>query len=112
MQAAQMMPRIRQERQYSNFMPFVFGVGAMTAGVAYLKKEEENAECGFTDKNLDGIMQKIQNGVEDLQSKYPDMKQVKINSGLRGVRYFIEFPIITRKFDALALNESTKNLIL
>jgi hypothetical protein len=39
------------------------------------------------------------------------MKRININSGLRGVRYFIEFPIVTRKFDALALNESTKQII-
>ena len=39
------------------------------------------------------------------------MKHVKINSGLRGVRYFIEFPVVTTKFDALGLNESTKSVI-
>ena len=77
-------------------MPLLFGLGAITAGVAYMKKEEINAECGFTDKNLDEVMLKVNNGIDELYKKYPDMKKTNISSGLRGIRYYIEFPIVTR----------------
>ena len=33
---------------------------------------------------------------------------MKIDSGLRGTRYFIEFPIVTKNFDAFSLLNSTK----
>ena len=54
-------------------MPWILGMGAITAGAAYLKKDEHLAECAssFTDKNLDEIMQKINNGVDDLYKKHP-----------------------------------------
>ena len=52
-------------------------------------------ECaGFTDKNLEAIMEKVNKGVEDAIAKNPGMPNVKISSGLLGVRYFIEFPIV------------------
>ena len=83
----------------------------MSAGIAMISSQEEEAECAFTDRNLDEVMTKINNGLEDVGQRHPNIKQVKITSGLRGVRYFIEFPIVTRKFDALALNESVKKMI-
>jgi hypothetical protein len=45
----------------------MFGISAITTGIAFSSKNDENiAECGFTDKNLDDILVKINNGLEDL----------------------------------------------
>lgn len=49
-------------------------------------------------------MGKIQIKLDDLMARNPRTPNVKVNSGLRGVRYFIEFPIVGRNVDALALN--------
>jgi len=57
------------------------------------------AECAssqgaFSDKNLQLVMKKVDEGLDDLYSKYPGMQKVKVNHGLRGIRYFVEFPIV------------------
>jgi len=52
-------------------------------------------------------MEKIDEGLEELYEKYPDMQRVRVSSGLRGIRYFIEFPIVARHVDAFTLLSST-----
>jgi hypothetical protein len=53
-------------------------------------------------------MEKVNKGVEEVIAKNPGMPNVKISSGLRGVRYFIEFPIIGRNVDAFSLLTATQ----
>jgi len=52
-------------------------------------------------------MEKVEVGLEELYKKYPGMPKVKISHGLRGVRYFVEFPIVARNIDAFSLLTST-----
>jgi len=61
-------------------------------------------ECAaLKDPNLDKIMIKVSNGVDKVHEKHPGMKSVKISSGLRGIRYFLEFPIVGQNVDAYSL---------
>ena len=67
------------------------------------------AECApIRDKNLQNALQKIDNDLEKIYAENPGIPKVKIDSGLRGTRYFIEFPIVTKNFDAFSLLASTK----
>lgn len=52
-------------------------------------------------------MEKINHGLEALFEKYPNMRRVNVSSGLRGVRYFLEFPIVAKNVDAFSLLTST-----
>ena len=52
-------------------------------------------------------MDKVNAGVQDLKTKYPGLPDVKISHGLRGVRYYIEFPIVGKNVDAFSLLTST-----
>lgn len=63
------------------------------------------AECSrFSDKHLDKAIAKIDEGIKDLQLKYPSMQnKANLNYGLRGTRYFIEFPIAGRNVDAFSI---------
>ena len=73
------------------------------------------SECasgpGYTDKQLDMVMGKIERGLEELEAKYPGMPKVKVTGGLRGIRYFVEFPIVGRNVDAFSLLVTTKQLL-
>lgn len=62
------------------------------------------SECAkFTDKHLEGALAKIDSGLRDLTIKYPKLQQPKLNHGLRGTRYFIEFPITGKNIDAFSI---------
>ena len=39
------------------------------------------------------------------------MPKVKVDSGLRGIRYYVEFPIIKPNFDPYSLLQSTQNIM-
>ena len=52
-------------------------------------------------------MSKVDAGLEKLYKKYPRMEQVKVSHGLRGIRYFVEFPIVGKNVDAFSLLTST-----
>mgnify|MGYP000902022818 CR=1 FL=1 len=52
-------------------------------------------------------MDKIHKGIDDLKVKHPGMPEVKISSGLRGVRYYIEFPIVAKHVDAFSILTAT-----
>ena len=70
------------------------------------------AECAqFRDKNLAGALDKIDEGLEDLLKKYPGCQKPLIKSGLRGTRYFIEFPILGKNVDAFSLILGAENVI-
>ena len=56
-------------------------------------------------------MDKVSAGIDELKVKYPGIPDVKISSGLRGTRYFIEFPIIGPNVDAFSLLTSTQQLM-
>jgi hypothetical protein len=38
-----------------------------------------------------------------LKVKYPNIQSVNMNYGLRGTRYFIEFPIVGKNVDAFSI---------
>ena len=87
----------------------MFFAGALGTGATLYFMNKEEAECAsFSDKILDATMDKINAGVDEVIAKNPGMQKVKISSGLRGVRYFIEFPIIGQNVDAFSLLSSTQ----
>lgn len=81
-------------------------------GSNYVFLEQSKAECAkFTDKHLEKALAQIDEGIKDLQQKNPNMSRPNINSGLRGTRYFIEFPITGKNIDAFSILASTQSLI-
>jgi hypothetical protein len=69
------------------------------------------SECQFSDRFLSAALDKIEQGIDTLMLKYPGSEKPKIKSGLRGPRYFIEFPIAGKQVDAFGLILSTEKLI-
>lgn len=59
--------------------------------------------CNFTDKHLKGCIEKIDKGIEGIKKRHPGYERPKITSGLRGTRYYIEFPIVGRNVDVFTL---------
>lgn len=80
-------------------------------------KDVATEAYNYTDKQLEQALNRIDDGVKDLVMKYPSMKRPNIKSGVRGTRYFIEFPITQKNVDAfsilaavqLVLNENKKH---
>ena len=58
---------------------------------------------GYKDKNLDDFRDKVEEGIENMISEDSRVQKVNITSGLRGTRYFVEFPIVAKNFDAYSL---------
>lgn len=48
-------------------------------------------------------MTRLDNGVRELQYKYPDMKRPVFQAGIRGTRYYVEFPISDKQVDAVGI---------
>lgn len=69
------------------------------------------AECQFSDHHLAGALSKIDKGISDLMEKYPGRPRPKVQSGLRGPKYFIELAIAGKNVDAFSLILSTEKLI-
>jgi hypothetical protein len=63
----------------------------------------EAANATYRDKQLDFALNRIDDGIKDLCMKYPSMKRPVIKSGVRGTRYFIEFPIQQKNVDAFSI---------
>lgn len=85
-----------------------FKVLSMLAGCyiayKYTKSNRIGTEAaGHTDKQLEHALNRIDDGVKDLVMKYPSMKRPVIKSGVRGTRYFIEFPITQKNVDAFSI---------
>ena len=73
-----------------------------------LKTAECAAGAGYSDKNLDDFKDKVHEGVEKLVAANPNVQRVKLASGLRGTKYFVEFPITVRNFDAYSLLQTVQ----
>ena len=43
--------------------------------------------------------------------KFPGMQRVKVTGGLRGTRYFIEFPIVGRNVDPFSMLTNTRSFM-
>jgi len=70
------------------------------------------SECvGFNDKHLTTLMDKVDKGVEKLEQTIPGYKRPEIKKGLRGTRYFVEFPIVGRNVDVFSIILLTEKLI-
>ncbi len=87
-------------------------VAACLLGSKFVFQEQYKTECAkFSDKNLEKALAQIEDGIKELQTKIPNMSRPNINSGLRGTRYFIEFPITGKNIDAFSILASTQSLI-
>lgn len=69
------------------------------------------ALCNFSDRQLLNCLEKINQGLDNLEKKSPNFQRPEIKSGLRGTRYFIEFPIVAKNFDAFQFILQIENLI-
>ena len=77
--------------------------------LAYLN---QTAECArYSDKFIDVALNKIEEGVKEMQVQIPGIQKPNINYGLRGTRYFIEFPITGKNIDAFSILSQTQQLI-
>jgi hypothetical protein len=56
-------------------------------------------------------MQKVDEKLEELYERKPHTPKVKVQSGLRGTRYFIEFPVVKNNVDAYSLMQKTRTLM-
>jgi len=57
------------------------------------------------------VLDAIDAGIPVLESKYPNFNKPKITYGLRGTRYFVEFPIINKRVDAYNYVTGTEKVI-
>lgn len=104
-----MLASAAQNNQQRYHFNYLFAGALGTGATLYFMNKEQEAECAsFSDKILDATMNKINKGVEELIQNNPGMPNVKISSGLRGVRYYIEFPIVGRNVDAFSLLSATQ----
>lgn len=82
------------------------------APISLLTGNTLQAECQqVRDKYLEGALQKLDKGLDDLKVRYPNCKKPFIKSGQRGTRWFIEFPITGKNVDAFSLILSTEKTI-
>ena len=65
----------------------------------------------ISDKNLDSAISSIEQGMKSLKAKYPSIQRPNLNSGMRGTRYFIEFPMTSRNLDAFSILTSVQQLL-
>ena len=73
---------------------------------------DSNTECArYSDKTLDKALAQVDDGLKDIHLKYPGMKKTNVNYGLRGTRYYIEFPINGKNVDAFSILIATQSLI-
>lgn len=80
--------------------------------VMNMQKEAEAAgNPGFRDKNLDGIMMKIDTEIDQLVQRNKSIPRVKVTSGLRGTKYYIEFPFGGQNIDSFSILKSVEKLI-
>lgn len=83
-----------------------------TYGAYKVSKAQQFAEAAeYRDKQLDFALNKIDDGIKDLVMKYPSMKRPTIKSGVRGTRYFIEFPIQQKNVDAFSILVAVQSVL-
>ena len=85
---------------------------AAAVGVAAVASSDESmglkslmaqwpAECSnFSDRQINGCLEQIHRGIDEIKKQTPGYEPPKVSSGLRGTRYFIEFPIVGKSIDA------------
>jgi hypothetical protein len=49
---------------------------------------------------MGAILDMVDAGIPGLKNKYPDFVKPKLKNGLRGTRYYVEFPIAAKQVDA------------
>ena len=69
------------------------------------------AEAQFSDKNLQGALDKVDKGIRKLMKQYPGCEKPEIKAGLRGPSYFMEVAIAGQNVDAFGLLLSTEKTI-
>ena len=99
---------------YTN--PSFWHYGAMLLGTYGAYKLSRSMEftteaSSYRDKQLDFALNRIDDGIKDLLMKYPSMKRPTIKSGVRGTRYFIEFPIQQKNVDAFSMLVAVQSVL-
>jgi len=69
------------------------------------------SSCEFRDRNMIQILDLVEAGIPALEKKHPGFKKPRLTYGLRGIRYFLEFPVINRKVDAFSYIVNTEKTI-
>jgi hypothetical protein len=81
---------------------------SLWVGNKFIEKHQYKTECvKFNDKHLDKVLSQIDEGIKEIQQRNPNLMRPNISSGLRGTRYFIEFPITGKNIDAFSILAST-----
>ena len=65
----------------------------------------------YTDKQLDAVRNQFDDGIEKIIEKHPGMRRPVVKSGVRGTRYFFEFEIQKKHFDAFEIVTHVKNIM-
>jgi hypothetical protein len=69
------------------------------------------AECEFRDKNMSMILDLLEQGYPGIRSKHSNFVKPKLTYGLRGTRYFLEFPILAINVDTFQYIVNTEKAI-
>ena len=56
-------------------------------------------ECEFKDKRIVEIIDLVDEGVAKLKEKYPNFDGPNVKFGLRGTKYYVEFPVTAHNVD-------------
>ncbi len=82
-------------------------IGGIALFGGKMRENRQNECLNYTDKNLTQAVTVLQDKFMVIQKKYPNCPKPNINFGLRGTRYFIEFPIAGKNIDAFGLLVTT-----
>lgn len=96
-----------QNRLYLAVIATTGAVATAYSNASNFPLVHQPAEAAFKDKNLEAVIEKINDGLDVLYEKYPNIQRVRVSSGMRGIRYFLEFPIKARHVDAYSLLTAT-----
>jgi len=69
------------------------------------------AECEHRDRNMAQILDMVDAGIAGIQVRHPDFVKPKLKFGLRGIRYYVEFPILAKHIDAFSYILGTEKII-
>jgi hypothetical protein len=84
-------------------------IGGIALAYGVGNYQQKKAECiQFSDKHLDKCLGQIENGIKELQQKHQGLQRPNLGHGLRGTRYYIEFPITGKNIDAFSILASTQ----
>jgi len=57
------------------------------------------------------ILDMVDAGIAGIQVRHPDFVKPKLKFGLRGIRYYVEFPILAKHIDAFSYILGTEKII-